>query len=182
MGAGVLKEWETFYFMLGSAAVGLIGLLFVVVTLTAGFDRAQTTRGSHLYLTPTVLHLAVVFTISAVAIAPGLPLWLIALIVGGSALVGVFSAIRSAIGIRQPPPPGIDLPDWTDFWMYGVSLAAIHAAIFAAAIGLGFEDEWAPAAISALLLVLILFSIRNAWDLLTWIAPRSRDSGAPPVA
>ena len=34
-GAPVLKDWETFFFMLGSAGAGLIGLLFVVVTLTA---------------------------------------------------------------------------------------------------------------------------------------------------
>jgi hypothetical protein len=27
--------WETFYFMVGSSSAGLIGLLFVVVTLSA---------------------------------------------------------------------------------------------------------------------------------------------------
>ena len=37
------------------AAAGLIGLLFVVVTLTAGFDHAQASRGAKLYMTPTAL-------------------------------------------------------------------------------------------------------------------------------
>jgi hypothetical protein len=69
----VLKPWETFYFMIGSAGAGLIGLLFVVVTLTAGFDQSQINRGAKFYMTPTAFHFAVVLTASAVAVAPGVP-------------------------------------------------------------------------------------------------------------
>ena len=64
--------WDNFFFMIGSAAGGLIGLLFVVVTLTAGFERSQALRGSALYMTPTAMHFAAVLSISAVAVAPGL--------------------------------------------------------------------------------------------------------------
>ena len=37
-------EWETFYFMMGSAAAGLIGLLFVVVTLSGEIDATKASR------------------------------------------------------------------------------------------------------------------------------------------
>src|ERR1700740_3153229 len=53
-GASVFQGWDNFYFMVGSAAAGLIGLLFVVVTLTAGFDRDQAQRGQALYMNPTM--------------------------------------------------------------------------------------------------------------------------------
>jgi formate/nitrite transporter FocA (FNT family) len=52
--------WENYYLLIGSAAGALIGLMFVVVTLTAGRDRDQSERGKHLYTSPIVWHLAVV--------------------------------------------------------------------------------------------------------------------------
>ena len=68
----MFEGWDNFYLMLGPAAVGLIGLLFVVVTLTAGFDRSKAIRGQALYLTPTALHFGMVMVISAIAMAPRL--------------------------------------------------------------------------------------------------------------
>ena len=38
--------------MIGSSAAALIGLMFVVVTLTAGRRRDETERGKHLYTSP----------------------------------------------------------------------------------------------------------------------------------
>src|SRR5579863_8997879 len=64
--------WENFYFMMGSAGGGLIGLLFVVVTLTTGGDAERLSRGQRLFMTPTALAFALVLAVSAVALAPGL--------------------------------------------------------------------------------------------------------------
>jgi len=171
----VLKEWETFYLMIGSAGAGLIGLLFVVVTLTAGLERAVTFRGARLFLSPTALDFAVVLSVSAVAIAPGLPIAAMASAFAFISLVGLGFAIRSSIGIYRPPPAGIDPPDWTDFWMYGVLPAVIYVALLATSGALGFELPGAPFVLAALLLALLLVGIRNAWDLITWIAPRRKD-------
>jgi hypothetical protein len=172
----VLKDWETFYFMLGSAGAGLIGLLFVVVTLTAGFDQSRTTFGAKLYLTPTAFHFAVVLTMSAVVIAPGLPDVATAIILAVVALGGLAIAVRSCLGIRRPPPPGLETPHWTDFWMYGVAPGAIYVGIGGACILLGMTSPLAGFALAALLLTLLLVGIRNAWDLVTFIAPKARDS------
>jgi hypothetical protein len=172
----VLHDWETFYFLMGSAGAGLIGLLFVVITLTAGFDRAATFRGARLYLTPTAVHFAIVLTISAIAIAPGLPASVVGTMFAAVAVVGLALAIRSSIGIRTPPPPGIEAPHWTDFWMYGVLPAAIYLGILAAAVVLVSEVPLAAAAMAALLLILLLTAIRNAWDLVVWIAPLRKDA------
>ncbi len=54
--------WHDFYLMLGPTAGALIGLLFVVVTLTAGMERKKVAKGMAVFLSPTVFHLgAVVF-------------------------------------------------------------------------------------------------------------------------
>ena len=40
------QGWESFYLLIGGAAGALIGLLFVVITLTAELNPAETTVGS----------------------------------------------------------------------------------------------------------------------------------------
>jgi hypothetical protein len=157
--------WDNFYFMLGSAAAGLIGLLFVVVTLTSGFERSEALRGARLYTTPTVIHFGVVLSISAVAIAPRLPGSITVVIIGVIALLGLAYALRSAVGILKPRQ-GAEPPHWSDSWFYGLTPAAIY-------LGLGSV----AAALYAQLLALLLVSIRNAWDLVTWIAPKRPGAG-----
>jgi len=168
--------WDNFFFMMGSAAAGLIGLLFIVVTLTSGADRSQIQRGQTLYMTPTAVHFAVVLTASAVALSPGLPFAATAAILLLVALVGLASAARAMLGIATPRP-GAEPPHWSDFWMYGVTPTALCLALCAAALALGAQVAGAPHAFAALLLLLMLTGIRNAWDLVTWIAPKR--PGAP---
>jgi hypothetical protein len=167
----VLEGWENFYFMLGSAGAGLIGLLFVVVTLTAGFERSLTSRGNRLYMTPTLCHFAIVFTLSGIAIAPRLPAALLPAVIALVALVGVTLALRSTIGIGGRLPPTVEAPHWSDAWLYGIAPGVIYAGILAAAAGLWLGWPDSDVAMAALLLGLLLLCVRNAWDLVTWIAP-----------
>jgi hypothetical protein len=169
--------WDNFYFLIGSAAAGLIGLLFVVVTLTAGSERSQASRGASLYLTPTALHFAVVLSISAVAVMPRLAVSTAAAVFGLGALVGFANAIRACIGIRTPRPE-METAHWSDFWLYGGVPATIYLGLGVASVALWAGADWAVPASAALLLVLLLVGIRNAWDLVTWIAPkRKADAG-----
>jgi hypothetical protein len=94
--------WSNFYFLIGSAAAGLIGLTFVVVTLTAGRERAASLRGAGLYLTPTVVHFVTVFAISAVTMVPGLHGRWTAIAIALIAGFGLGCAVRSAFGISGP--------------------------------------------------------------------------------
>ena len=170
----MFQGWSNFYFMIGSAAAGLIGLLFVVVTLTSGIDRSKAMRGQALYMTPTALHFAVVLSISAAAMAPGLPAWATGAVIGLFALAGLANAIRAWLGIALAPV-GAEAPHWSDLWMYAVTPAAVYVGLCLGAIGLGVRAAWAAYAVAALLLSLLLVGIRNAWDLVTWMAPRRGD-------
>jgi hypothetical protein len=162
--------WDSYYFMIGSAGAGLIGLFFVVVTLTQGFDRDRALRGASLYMTPSLVHFGVVLSMSAVAVAPGLPIAITAGLFALVAAVGFGNAVWATIGIgfRRLGP---DAPHWSDVWLYGVAPTAIYAGLIVAAAGLAERAGWAVYANAALLLALLLVGVRNAWDLITWMAP-----------
>ncbi len=114
----MFRGWDSYYFMVGSAGAGLIGLFFVVVTLTQGFERDRALRGASLYMTPSLIHFAVVLSMSAVAVAPALPIPVTAGLFAVAALVGLGNAIWATVGIgfRRLGP---EAPHWSDIWLYG---------------------------------------------------------------
>jgi len=86
-------------------------------------------------------------------------------------LVGFFYAARALRGIAKARN-NADPPHASDLWCYGVALTAVQgglATMIARAFWVG--ATWAPTAIAGFLLAMLLLSIRNAWDLITWIAP-----------
>lgn len=164
--------WENYFGMLGTASAGLIGLLFVVVTLTSGFETTQAQRGQALYMTPTGLNFASVLAVCAVTLAPGLSPMVMAAALGAVALFGLGNGVRSSIGIARPQNP-TDRPHWSDFWCYGAAPVVIYLGLGAAAIGVANRASWAVYALAGTLLFQLLLGIRNAWDLVTYIAPRA---------
>lgn len=166
----MFEGWDNFYLMLGPAAAGLIGLLFVVVTLTSGRDRRETSRGQALYLTPTALNFAVVMTISAVVLAPKMQPAATASLFSLVALAGLFGSIRASIGIGSPRPDR-EPPHWSDFWLYGMMPTVVYLALCGACVAVWLRLEWAAQGLAGLVLVLLLVAMRNAWDLVTTIAP-----------
>jgi hypothetical protein len=170
----MFEGWDNVYLMLGPAASGLIGLLFVVVTLTAGFDRSQALRGQAVYLTPTALHFGVIMAISAVAMAPRLGVVTTVASICIIALLGAAGAVRACFGIQKMRTGNND-PHWSDFWCYGAAPVLLSLGVCAATLSFLWRVSWAAEAIAALLLVLLLLNIRNAWDLITAIVAMSKD-------
>jgi hypothetical protein len=174
MAAAVFHGWQEYFFMVGSSAAALIGLMFVVVTLTAGRERDQLEHGKHLYTSPIVWHLGVVVVLSGGAIAPTITPKVYAAVSGGLALVGIGIGIRNAIGIARgqvaTPGPGFDL-----FW-YGLAPAFVYAGLGWSAAGMLYGFGWAESAVAASLMALLLVSIHAEWDLVTFLAPRAGTS------
>ena len=171
--------WDNYFFMVGSAAASLIGLLFVVVTLTQGRERTAAMRGARIYMTPLAIHFAAVLVDSAVCVVPNLSTEMAAVIFLICALVGLVNALQTCFGIRGLATKA-DPPHWSDIWWYGLTPATVHIALIVISAGFWFGASWAVPAIAATLMVLLLAGIRNAWDLVTWIAPGS-GAALPPV-
>src|ERR1700741_1272179 len=99
----MFEGWDEFYFMTGSSAAGLIGLLFVVATLTAGRDRSTLEAGQKLFITPLVWHFGAVLVLSAAALMPPISPVPYTLLGGAISLVGMGFGIWITIRISRAP-------------------------------------------------------------------------------
>ena len=172
----MLLGWDNFYLLTGTAAAGLVGLLFVVSTLNAGRDLSSVARGVRIYLSPVVFHLAIVLTLSAVMEIPRVGAGFVAAAFGAGALAGFVMAVWIGSELRRSKTSAA-APHWTDFWFYAFAPAALYAALGAAAALLLAQAAVAADLIALALLALLLVSIRNAWDLVTWLTPRRPEGG-----
>ena len=171
----MFADWENFYLIVGPSAGALIGLMFVVVTLTQGRDREAMEAGKHLYTSPIVWHLAVVMAMSAAAVAPPMTPQLFGILSGGLALLGVAMGIRSTVGIARAQLTG-PKDSIFDTWWYGVMPTVAYVGLGGASIALLTGAEWSESAIGAALMALLLVSIHAEWDLVTFLAPMAKEA------
>jgi hypothetical protein len=160
--------WQSFYQMTGEAAATLTGLLFLVVSLMSGRQVPSTSVGVKLFTTPTVFHLVSVLVVSALALAPdGRGESQNAIMIGWS-LIGLVYAGVIAVRLSALPNPS----HWSDFWWYGVGPALTYVALAGATATAWVRAPHAAYLVALCLMSLLILAIRNAWDLVTWIAPR----------
>lgn len=173
----MFKGWEEYFLGIGPSAAALIGLMFVVMTLTAGRDRKEVERGKRYYTSPIVWHLAVVLVLSGAASAPTISPRLFGALSGGLAVLGIFMGIRSATGIARVPLSGEENNAF-DVWWYGIVPALIYAGLGVAAAMILFGSRWGASAVAAALMALLLVSIHGEWDLVTFLAPYAEPPGS----
>ena len=159
--------WQTLYQMTGEAAATLTGLLFIVASLTSGRSSSGQERGVILFTTPTVFHLASVLAISALALAPDGERSPAVLMFAWAALGLVYAAYLAVQLYRIETPS-----HWSDFWWYGTAPVVLYLALAGATVSVYAHVGHAAYFVALCLTMLLLVTIRNAWDLVTWLAPR----------
>ncbi|HEX4507471.1 MAG TPA: hypothetical protein VH722_17210 [Alphaproteobacteria bacterium] len=159
--------WQTFYQMTGEAAATLTGLLFIVASLTSGGQNRKHERGVMLFTTPTVFHLASVLAISALALAPDGERSRIVLMIGWAGLSVAYTLFLAVHLARIEDPT-----HWSDFWWYGAAPVAVYLALAGAGAITWAHIPHAADLLALCLIALLLVTIRNAWDLITWLALR----------
>lgn len=168
----MLEEWHDFYLLMAGAAGSLIGLLFVVVSLTTGSTNLeQTEQGRRLYTSPVVAQLAVILGTGCLAMVPRLDTGVAAPIVGAAGLGGAAYMGWSAwvFWFTDYKPA-----HWTDAWCYAVIPAGCYAGMAGAGLVMALKPAWGLMLLALSQGALLITSVRNAWDLITWIAPRAR--------
>jgi hypothetical protein len=168
----MFSDWSDFYLVVGGAAAVLLGMIFVVVTLMHDRPRSAVLYGSKLYMGPIVLHMCFVLVLSAAALTPGMSSRAFAIIAGAAALWGAARGIYSVVGLMRLQRIGEDEVHWTDTWYYGAVPLVLYAALAAVAAAFWRGTEWAPDGVGAVIVGLLLLSVRDEYDLVTWLAPR----------
>ena len=168
----MFEQWSDFYLVVGGAAAVLLGLIFVVVTLMQDRPRSAVLYGSKLYMGPIVLHMCFVLVLSAAAVTPGMSRRVFGAIALAVAVWGAARGAFSVAGLMRLRKIGEDEVHWTDVWYYGAVPLALYVVL--AVVAAGFWSGWAdaPYGVAAVIVGLLLLSVRDEYDLVTWLAPR----------
>jgi hypothetical protein len=166
----VFASWANYYMLLGEASASLIGLLFVVSTLSVRLDAGTAATGTGLFLTPVVFTFATVVTLSAIALIPGLDVGVERGLVLATALAGTLNHGSVALSLFRGKAPGE--VHWSDPWCYGAAPVLVFLGLAASAL---LPDPVAASrGVGGAAAVLLMLAVRNAWDLVTALAHRVR--------
>lgn len=164
-----LSQWQNFFMIMGTAAATLTGLMFVVTTLIASIDAHLSTLNAAVsaYNTPTVVQFAAVLLLAGILSAPWQTLSSLSLLLGLVGLGMVFYSIVVLRRMRRVPNYQSTLEDW--LW-YLVFPFLAHDLLIAAAFVLLENPAPALYIVGAAMIMLLLVGIRNAWDMVTFLA------------
>lgn len=163
-----LAPWTTFFTMTATAGATLVGLMFVVVTLVTGEQR-RTDAGAGLatFSTPTVIHFGAVLLVSAIVVAPWPGLAGASILVTIVGLAGFVRMVRVTHHARQLTEYDPDPEDWA--W-YTVLPFIAYSAVLAGGMIMLLGPRLALWTLAAGVMLLIFIGIRNAWDVVTYLA------------
>lgn len=158
-----LEHWREFYLLVGTGGGTLVALLFVAVSLGPGFLTYARTEATRSYISPVVVHFAIVFFVSCIALIPTHKSSFFAAIIGATALIGFIVSCYSTIQILRHQ-------DWSQAWADRIGYGALPALCYCAlgvASWMAYREEHAALDVLAgTLIVLLLVNLRNAWDLM----------------
>jgi hypothetical protein len=164
--ASLLSDWHDFFVLIGTAAVTLIGAMFVVVSIGIGFLTRERAVAIRTFLTPTVTHLSTVLFGCVLTTVPALDWGWLAGAAGVGGVLGILYSGRVVVGFRQH-----EGTDRSDLAWYAILPLVAYAVLLAAAV---LAWRRAPASIdvlAAVLAFLLLAGIRNAWDMIVFSSP-----------
>jgi hypothetical protein len=168
-------EWREFYSFTGTAAATLMGLMFVVISLTQQQLTTERGRGAvGAFFTPIVAFFVTEIIVSMLVLIPAItPFWLGL----GLAIVGVLgSAYMVARGAHARWGKRWDLE--ADDWLWYFLLpAASYIVIIVGAVLVLRSSAYGVYGVAVVMGALLLIGVRNAWDLVVFLTlQRSEDS------
>jgi hypothetical protein len=165
-----LKEWHDFYVLVGTAGATLLALLFVAVSLGAGYLTEERQSAKRTFMSPVVIHFTSVFFLSAVALFPWHQVRFLAALIGVTALIGaILSTYITVQVVRTDTTNYLE-----DYLAYGLLPALGYLALLAAAVSISLKKDFGLDELAAALLLLAIVNIRNAWDLMLTMVRRHR--------
>jgi hypothetical protein len=161
-----LSGWDNFYVIVGSSGAALIGLQFVVITLITESRRRTTLSSVAAFGTPTVVHLAGALLLSAIMSAPWRSVRALSVSLG---VFGILGLAYCAMVIAHARRQTVYKPVWEDWLWHMVLPSCAYAAVAVSAFLLREDGRGVSFLIAGCALGLLLISIHNAWDTVTYI-------------
>jgi len=165
-----LKEWHEFYVLVGTAGATLLALLFVAVSLGAGYLTEERQSATRTFMSPVVVHFTSVFFLSAVALFPWHQAKFFAALIGVTALIGAIISTYITVKIVRSD----ETYYMGNYLAYGLLPDLGYLALLAAAVSVYLEKDFGLDALAGALLLLAIVNIRNAWDLTLTMVRRNR--------
>ena len=164
-----IDSWRDFYVFIGTSAATLMGLVFVVVSLGKGVLRTeQGRRAVRAFYTPVVSFFTTEIAVALLMLIPkSSPTALGALLCATGAAGLTYMGLSGALEQRSSS----DLaPEDVVFYIALPFLSYI--ALVIGAIGVWRATSFGLYTTAAVMILLLLTGIRNAWDLVIYIAQR----------
>lgn len=168
----MFEAWETFYLLLGTSAAALIGMMFVVITLTAEIRMDQMNRGTVIYHNPTIFHLGVIVAVSALVLVPDHLVTLVAPIEIAAGLAGLVYCVLTLRRLYEPAD--FYTATISDRLFYGFIPGLLYAVLTVGGTAIWWGPDLAGETIGVATLLLLLLAVRNAWDVATFAVRLSR--------
>ncbi|HZP74982.1 MAG TPA: hypothetical protein VFB45_02450 [Pseudolabrys sp.] len=154
-----LEKWHDFYTLVGTAGATLVALLFVAISLGAGFLTQERARMTRIFISPVVVHFGAVFFVAAISLIPEHKRLFFATLIGATGVAGICVSIYTVTRLIKL------WDDVMDHLAYGLIPGAGYVTLIVAAVFIAVDSEWALDTLAGGALTLLMVNIRNAWDL-----------------
>ena len=164
----ILRDWQSFYILTGTASATLIGLLFIAISIGSNLPMQQITNNLHTFVNPTLLYYFQVLLVSCLAV---MPLQSPFIYIGAFAVLGILNialTLKVSWRIRViHSEDEIGIGHWT--WHF--LLPFIAGLLFlASAIGFFLDIQLAPLGLAIADLLCLTIGLHNTWILTIWLA------------
>jgi hypothetical protein len=161
-----LRDWQTFYFLVGGAAAGLVGLTFVAITVGSGSITTQNIAGLRTFVNPSLIHFIYVLVTASVVVMPTITRMQLGILL---VLAGLVSAGRAFSTLpfmwQQYQRQIVDMHDWAWYFLAPVASYLMYVGIGA---GLLLGNGQVLNGLAWATILLLVAGIRNTWDLVLW--------------
>ena len=165
-----MDGWWNFFYLCGSAAATLTGLMFVAVPLASALIRKDNLPVVNAFLSPFCFHFLHVFFLCAMVAVPGFNPSLTGVGAIASALLRLAGMPRHYSILRAETKNEQAEIHFSDWLLLVVFPTIIYVSLIAAGIGFLFRKSWAVPLLTASCIALLLCAARGAWNTLVTIA------------
>lgn len=170
-----LRSWQNFYFMTGGAAAGLIGLMFVALSLGTHLISDKTREDIKTFVAPSLFYFVSALLLSGIMLVPAYtpPALALVLFLGGA--LGLIRTTKPVWRLVQAARKHQDfnIADWL-----AQIIGPLGSYVLILVGGAGFVfNQWSIGFVSLWLadVVLLVCAIANTWSLVIWIIEQRQD-------